>query len=231
MNQKMLLVVGAHHDDCEYSACGLILKAVKKDWRVVLVTLAGDHSSWKPTMGREQIVRDGLLNLAKEMGVEKRFFNWGYHEIYYNRESVNILSELTLELKPNLALVHWPHDYWPDHEAAGKLAKHALRFPTQEFVKKGAESVPQMLAFETGPNQSDPAVQFRPDVYIDISDEIDEAARIVHRIDEVISGKSCNDATCHELDKRAKARLRGSECGRSYAEAFVSLKKTPRDIL
>lgn len=230
MSQKTLLVVGAHHDDCEYAACGLILKAVKKDWRVVLITLTGDHSSWKATMGREQAVRAGLLNLAKEMGVEKRFFNWGYHELYYNREGVNIIG-LALELKPKLALIHWQYDYWPDHEAAGKLAKHALRFPTREFVKKGAENDPLILTFEAGPNQSDAAVQFRPDVYIDISDELDEAARVMHRLDEVVGGKSYDKETGHEMDKRAKARLRGSECGRFYAEAFVSFKKIPHDIL
>jgi len=231
MSQKTLLVVGAHHDDCEYAACGLILKAVKKGWRVVLVTLTGDHSSWKPTLGREKIVRAGLLDIAKKMGVEKRFYDWGYHELYYNRDSVNVIGKLALELKPDLALIHWRHDYWPDHEAAGKMAKHALWFPTREFVKKGAKSIPQLLAFEAGPNQSDPAVQFRPDVYVDISDEISEAARVIRRLDEVIGGKISGQETCHELDKRAKARVRGSECACSYAEAFVSLKKTSRDIL
>lgn len=231
MSQKTLLVVGAHHDDCEYAAGGLILKAVKKGWRVVMVTLAGDHSSWKSTMGRAQVVRDGLLKLAKEMGVEKRFYGWGYHDIYYDLKGVNVLAELALELKPRMALFHWQYDYWPDHEAAGKLSKHAFWFPPPEFVKKGAENVPQLLAFEAGPNQSDPAVQFRPDVYIDISDEINEVGRVIHRLDELAEDKSVSGETCHELDKRAKARIRGSECACSYAEAFVSLKKTSRDIL
>jgi len=231
MSKKTLLVVGAHHDDCEYAACGLILKAVKKNWRVVLVTLTGDHSSWKATMGREKVVRAGLLKIAKEMGVEKRFYDWGYHELYYDRASVNVVGKLALELKPDLALIHWRHDYWPDHEAAGKMAKHALWFPTREFIKKGAKIIPQLLAFEAGPNQSDPAVQFRPDVYVDISDEINEAARVIHHLDEVIGGKISDHETGHESNKRAKARSRGSECGRSYAEAFVALKKIPQEIL
>lgn len=225
------MVVGAHHDDCEYGAGGLILKAVKKGWRVVLLTLAGDHSSWKPTMGREQTVRDGLLNIAQEMGVEKRFYDRGYHKLYYGSDLVNSICDTALELKPQLALIHWQYDYWPDHEAAGKSAKHALWFPAGEFVKQGMEKVQQILAFEAGPNQNDVAVQFRPDVYIDVSDEMNEVARVLHRLDEVITGKTIDEETDHEIDKRSKARLRGSECGCAYAEAFLALKKIPREIL
>ena len=120
--EKTMLVVGAHHDDCEYAASGLILKAVSKGYRVVLVTLTGEHSSWAPTAGREKEVRAGLLKVAADMGVEKRFYNWGYHHLRYDDSGIQPLTELAVELKPQIALIHWPHDYWPDHEAAGRIS-------------------------------------------------------------------------------------------------------------
>ena len=229
MADKTLLVVGAHHDDCEYAASGLILKAVKKGYRVVLVTMTGDHSSWGPTAGREEEVRRGLLEIARDMGAEKRFYNWGYHQIRYNDDGIRVLTELAVEVKPQIALIHWPHDYWPDHEAAGKLGKHALWFAHGLFrdVNLGV----RLFMFEAGANQTDPAVQFRPDTYLDISDVMDKVREVIRRIDGVIGGKELTAPSCHELDKAAKSRLRGSECGVAYAEAFLALKKAPQEIL
>jgi len=227
--EKTLLVVGAHHDDCEYAACGLILKAVRKGYRVVLTTLTGDHSSWQPTAARPDEVRKQLLQLAQDMGVEKRFFHWGYHQVRYNDEGIRALTELAVELKPTLSLIHWPHDYWPDHEAAGKLGKHALWFPHGLF--RDAKLNTKLLAYEAGANQTDPAVPFRPDVYVNISDVMDQVREVIRRIDEIVSGAPVKAPSGHELDKAARSRLRGSECGVAYAEAFVALKKWPQEIL
>ena len=164
MSDKTLLVIGAHHDDCEYAACGLILKAVAKGYRVVLVTLTGDHSSWAPTSGREKEVHEGLLRIAKSIGTEKRFYDWGYHQVRYDDKGIRLLTELTVELKPQVGLIHWPHDYWPDHEAAGKLSKHALCFP--HGLYRDAKLNTRVYMYEAGPNQTDPAVPFRPDMYV-----------------------------------------------------------------
>ena len=45
MDKKTILVVGAHMDDCEIGAGGLIIKAVRKGHRVVLVNVATDYST------------------------------------------------------------------------------------------------------------------------------------------------------------------------------------------
>jgi LmbE family N-acetylglucosaminyl deacetylase len=229
MSAKTLLAVGAHHDDTEYAAGGLILQAVHQGWRVVLVDLCGDHSSWEPTAGREDEVRAGLLAIAADMGVEKRFYEWRYHHLYHEERTVEIIAELVAELQPDLGLIHWPHDYWPDHAAAGRLCQHALRFP--HALRPGLQPVPRILMYETGANQTDPAVTFRPDVYIDVSAEMDRVCAIIHRLDEVASGQPIAGPSSHEQDKRAKSRLRGAECGVMYAEAFAAVQKWPQDIL
>ena len=56
MDKKKILIIGAHMDDCEIGAGGLITKAVRKGHRVVLVNVASDHSTWGPTKGREEKV-------------------------------------------------------------------------------------------------------------------------------------------------------------------------------
>jgi LmbE family N-acetylglucosaminyl deacetylase len=232
MDAKTLLVIGAHHDDCEYGAAGLALKAVARGYRVVMVTLAGDHASWKPTSTRLLAVRQGLLDIARDMGVEKRFYDWAYHSVLYDEKGLRALTELVEELDPAIALAQWPYDYWPDHEAAGRLSRHALWFPSRAFGGRGGrDSRPRVFFYEAGAGQSDPAVPFRPDTYVDITAEMDRVNRIIRRLDEVASGRAYDAPTSHELDKQARARLRGSECAVAYAEAFLAMRKAVQDIL
>ncbi len=229
MAEKTLLAIGAHHDDTEYACGGLIVQAVRRGWRVVSVDMCGDHGSWQPTVGREDAVRDRLLEVSAIMGVEKRFFGWRYHHLYYEEEAVQRLAQLVADLQPDLGLIHWPHDYWPDHVAAAKIGLHAMRFP--HSLRVNLEPVPRILMFETGPNQTDPAVAFRPDVYVDITNEIDRACESIHELDEIASGEPIEGPSAHELDKRAKSRLRGGECGVAYAEAFVAVQNWPQNIV
>lgn len=237
MSTKTLLAIGAHHDDTEYAGGGLILQAVRKGWRVVCVDLCGDHGSWEPTAGREEEVRRSLHDLAASMGVEKRFYDWRYHHVYHEERAVELMAELVAELQPDLGLIHWPHDYWPDHAAAGKLSQHALRFPHSlgpdraRALGHALRSVPRILMYEAGANQVDPAVTFCPDVYVNISAEMDQVCANIHRLDEIAGGKPLEGASGHAIDKRAKSRLRGAECGVTYAEAFVAVQKWPQELL
>jgi LmbE family N-acetylglucosaminyl deacetylase len=229
MPPKTMLVIGAHLDDTEYGAGGLIVQAVRRGWRVVSIVLCGDHGSWQPTLGREDMVRDRLLEVSAIMGVEKTFFGTRYHRLWYNEEEVQRLAQIVAEMQPDLGLVPWPHDHWPDHVAAGKIGLHAMRFP--HSLRATLQPVSRILMYEAGPRQADVAVPFRPNLYVDITNEIDRACESLHEIDEIVADQAIAGLSSHEQDKRAKSLLRGTECGVAYAEAFVALQVWPQDIL
>jgi len=59
-DKRTILVIGAHLDDCEIGAGGVIAKAVRKGHRVVLLNVASDYSTWRTTKGREKEIRQAL---------------------------------------------------------------------------------------------------------------------------------------------------------------------------
>src|SRR4051812_8482003 len=73
---KTILGIGAHYDDCVFGISGTLLRAVRKNHRVVILSLIGDYSDWKPVAGRAHQLVPASIELAKEYGAEMRFLNF-----------------------------------------------------------------------------------------------------------------------------------------------------------
>ena len=245
--RKTILVVGAHMDDCEIGAGGLIIKAVNKGHRVVLVNCASDYSTWCITAGREKEVKEKILKKAKEMGVEKRFLGYGYQSVLPNIESIKKLSEIVVDVKPDIALFHNRFETAPsDHGNVGIIAEHAVRSATRVLKCKEPISYPgEMYAYEIYLRPSPPHPLFQPDTYIDISDVIKEAVEVPNYFDKLyaesehakgvgairsrikIDYLENEEVLLHEHGemKLTTARFRGFQCGIRYAEAYMALDK------
>lgn len=228
---KTVLGIEAHYDDCVYGISGNLLKAVRKNHRVVILSLIGDYSNWKPTRGREQQFVDRSIEVCKEYGVELRFLDFASMKYDVNEATKRAVSEAVAEIRPDVAFMLWPHDRHADHEVASQLSKIALRHGDR-LLQPGTpyKSTRQIYLYDNGPRHT---IGFEPNTFVDVTDEWPRAIEWLGRLMAISRGVDY-DPTTLDGAQRAKetlARYRGSTCGVQYAEALYAANHYPQEIL
>jgi LmbE family N-acetylglucosaminyl deacetylase len=228
---KTILGIGAHYDDCIFGISGTLLKAVRKNNRVVILSLIGDYSNWPPAQGREKELVQGTIDLSKEYGAEMRFLSFAGTKFEVTEVNKLAVAQAIAEIQPDIAFHLWPHDSHSDHEAASRLAKIALRHGDRLLPRATPFKHPQRIfQFDNGPRHT---VGFEPDTFVDITDDWRQASEWLGKLMALVRGEKY-DSTKLDAAVRAKETLvayRGSTCGVRYAEAFRSTNAYPQEIL
>ena len=227
---KTILGIGAHYDDCVFGIAGTLLGAVRKNHRVVILSLIGDYSNWKPAQGRQQEIVQGTIDISKEYGAEMRFLNFAGTKYEVTEESKRSVAEAIAEIEPDIAFVLWPHDSHSDHEAASRLSKIALHHGDRLLAPGHRFRSPQQVyQYDNGPRHT---VGFEPDTFVDISNDWRQASEWLGRLMALVRGQPFDPANPDGAmqAKEALARYRGQTCGVRYAEAFCAANAYPREL-
>jgi len=243
--KKTLLAVEAHMDDIEWGAAGLLFKAIKEGHRVVIVQAVSDYSNWPPTQGREKEVEKGLARITREMGVEKIYLGYRYHEVPVDLALKRRIAEIMDSVKPDIALIQAESDYWTDHANIARAARDGIMF-AEGYLGKRVQRPSRILAVHTGANQT---YDFRPDTFVDTTEFIDRVAWLMNQLESLrkpdglkytssftLLGpaekgypKKMDLATYAEVVLAASRRW-GEVCHTRYAEAFQSIQYAARDL-
>lgn len=226
---KTILGIGAHYDDCVFGISGTLLKAVRKNHRVVILHLIGDYSNWPPIAGRDAELVPKSIQLAKDYGIEARFLKFTGMRFDVNETTKAQVAAAVAEIAPDRAFMLWPHDTHPDHEAASKLCKIALRHGDRVLTGGRFHPPQRIYQYDNGPRHT---IGFEPDTFVDITDEWRQASEWLGRLASFVRGKEYNDAE-QESAVRAKETLaayRGATCGVRYAEAFRGTSAYAQEI-
>jgi len=229
---KRVLVIGAHNDDPEFNAGGLVARLHQLGWEARFICVSHFRRYSKKYQGTdvektytdpEQIaeyLRQDHLS-AEILGADKiHLYNPGNgHRTSYNQEDVFKLIDLIEEFNPDLALIHWPHDNHYEHVQSAKLAMHAL---------SQSSCTCEVLAFEGGPWQT--SVYFNPDFIVNITpvmDTLNESLSVYNQLSA--NGKGL------VKEKKVLSEYRGYMGGFINGEAYKILRfpcgKDPEMIL
>lgn len=228
--RKTLLAIGAHYDDCPFGIPGILLQAVSKNYRVIILNIIGDYSNWAPVRGREEELRANNIRLGAERNIEVRFLKYASMRFEVNDQIKREVAEVVAEVNPDLAFILWRRDRHPDHEVASLISEAALRQPNAILGRPDARAVNRIYYYDNGPGHT---VEFEPDTYMDVTAHWSSAMEWLGQTMAFVR-KQTYDPDSPDPAQTIKEKLasyRGLACGVRYSEALKAYGAYPADIL
>lgn len=214
---KRYLIVAAHPDDEVLGAGALIHKVVEHGDEVYVCLL----SHWSPT--RDDNLKHGIKESHGRLGVKQsyvgdfgcmRFKDEDHHAI------VRFIEAAIKDCEPDYLITHHPADIHVDHGIAAECCLEAAKLPQRQIE----DVLPiRKIMFMEVPSSTDWNISpangiFVPNFFVSVK-ETDLNAKI----DAIGVYKNVLRQKPHprSLENiKALATVRGSQCGRCYAEAF-----------
>jgi LmbE family N-acetylglucosaminyl deacetylase len=238
LGKHRVLVFGAHPDDAEFGAGGLLCLHADAGSEIRIVSLT-DGSAGHQTLDRRSLAarrRTEAGAAAALLGAEVDVWDCPDGELVPTLPLRRRVIEAMREFRPDLVLTHRIHDYHPDHRATAELVRDACYMVRVPAIVPDVPAldvdpvVAAMVDFFTRPQP------FQADVLIDIGAVFDRVVRLldchasqvyewlphVERIPEPVPAAA--DARLQWLARfvrrrpRAVAKRWGNGC--DYAEVF-----------
>jgi len=228
--KRTLLAIGAHYDDCVFGIPGILLGAVRKEYRVVILNIIGDYANWSPVKGRAEQLHATNIRLASERGIEVRDLSYASMHFDVNADTKRAVAEVVADVKPDMAFMLWRRDRHPDHEVASVLSEYALRQPSNILGRPGVRAARRIYAYDNGPGHT---IGFEPNTYVDVTADWPAAMEWLGRLMAFVRNRPYDPQTPDRAQtvKETLAQYRGLACGVKYAEAVWASRAHPQEIL
>ena len=212
-----LIVFGAHPDDPDSGAGGLIAKYASRGHRVLAVSLTKGElcTGARSPEENERINVEEAIRAFRLLGASVKFLDFRDAGVYASPDGIDVIKRLLSIEKPDIILTHWPVDTHSDHRATGIMTISAIQaLPVW--------SRPKLYFYEVMTGKQSRC--FVPEIYIDVTEyaELKRKAAYCHR--------NCKPESWYPVHEEMM-RFRGLEMGVKYAEAFVAFDKRDRGNL
>ena len=220
-----VLAVGCHPDDVEIACSGTLAKCVKRGDKVIVChTSSGDLGHVVIPPDELRVMRAAEAKKAGALaGIEVIYGGFDDLDIFdNNRPARDKMVEVIRYADPDVIITHNPDDYMPDHTAVSRLvfdASFAATLPNYPpKTDKPAKLVPIYYMDTLA------GVNFVPDEFVDISDEIDLKLKMLNCHESQIGWMREHDGIDFPDMVKTCSRYRGYQCGAEYAEGFKMCK-------
>lgn len=204
-----ILVFGAHPDDPESGAGGLIASLTRQGHKVT-VAYAACYRADRKVLNRPEagVRREEAARACKILGATPKFFDYGAEKFEADEATIKVVSDWLNEIKPDIVVTHWPLDTHPNHHVVSSLVWRCYQRQTGW----------NLYYFEVMTDIQ--SVNFRPDLYLDIGPVRDLKKQA---LDAHVSQLPDTIWKVHD----AMHRRRGTEAGVEYAEAYQLVEPKP----
>ncbi|HEX7033147.1 MAG TPA: PIG-L deacetylase family protein [Nitrososphaera sp.] len=154
-----ILAIGAHPDDIELGCGGLLIKAARQGHNIHMYTLTRGGASGDPEQRTKELIQSAKFIGAKALWVD----NFEDTKLNLNNNDlINHVEFFINKADPDLIVTHSLGDVHHDHKAVASSTIEAGRF------------IPNIISYEIPLTK-----EFKPQVYYDISDVVDEKVELI----------------------------------------------------
>jgi len=206
-----ILVFGAHPDDPDSGAGGLIALLTEAGHRVTAVSFTKGELTGRMSSIEEnaKVNVEEAIKAFKLLGASVIFLDFKDGGVWVTEETVIKVKSLLERLKPDIVLTHWPVDSHSDHRAVGIATIGAVR-------RIRTDPKPMLYFYEVMTGMQTHC--FIPEIYVNVTEkaELKRKACYLH--------ENCFPERWYPVHEKMM-EFRGLEMGARYAEAFISFKR------
>jgi N-acetylglucosamine malate deacetylase 1 len=229
-----VVVCGAHCDDCELGAGGLMRMLADQGHEVISAYATAFRRGRMVDGKPEGVVRRGESTAAcRILGAKPYFFPFAHEDLenpFADKETLGKITTWLDQMQPDVVVAHWPLDTHPNHQVVGMSTWMAYDHLGRgrggvESAGKANETKKSwnLYYYEVNTFTNHEALQtlgFQPNLYLDVGKVRDTKKRAVDCL------KSQNPPALWTIHDHMHVE-RGKECGAKYAEAFFLVEGKP----
>ncbi|MBC8353964.1 MAG: PIG-L family deacetylase [Planctomycetes bacterium] len=185
-----MLVLGAHPDDAEFHAGGLISLYRERGYAVKIISITNGGAGHHERSGEELIAIRAQEAAAVGQLIGADYEVWEYLDGGL-QPTLEVRHRVIREIRtyaPDLVLTHRLNDYHPDHRAVGQLVQDASYLVTVPLVEPN-----------TTPLRRDPVVAYMPDLFTKPNPLCpDIVVDITHYVEQIVAMLDCHRSQVYE---------------------------------
>ena len=227
--QRTILAIGAHAADMDLTAGAILAHQKTLGDRVVILHMTlgeAGNPNMSPAQYAEQKRREALAS-GKALGAEVIFGPYADALLPNDEEARKYVVDIIRQVKPTYVITHWKNSFHKDHRNTHAIVVDAVLMAELEAVKTAHPPYRGIKGVFYTDNWED-SEDFKPYIYVDVSDVFDQWKLAVRSYQMVRGGVSPFDYFDYYT---AHLKEEGALVGKKYAVSLDVDESSKRLIL